>query len=88
MRTQQRYLVSRVERENYIPPFTAANFLLAYEAIKQRGRVEQFNFTYKTAMNRLKRDGHVALYCKKQCASDIEAQVNGYWSIEKIEHVY
>lgn len=79
------YLITKVEPNEYNEPFSAINFKLARDLVKSRGHIAEFNLTYKTSLNRIRKNGHVALYDKKRFDSDVEAQTQCYWSIEEIE---
>lgn len=75
----------KVVPNEYTKPTTAVNFKLARKYIKIKDNIQEFNLTYKTSLNHIRRDGHVALYDKQVTQSDAEAQVTGYWSIEEVD---
>lgn len=79
------YLVSKVDPEDFSEPFACSNFKMARQLIKEKGQIQVFNLEYKTSLNRIRKNGYVALYDKTRCLSDEEAQVMGYWSVEEID---
>lgn len=85
MKGRRIYLVTHVVPDEYSTPVAVINFKLARELVRVRGQIQEFNMTYKTSLNRIRQNGHVALYDKTKVGSDLEAQVTGYWSIEEIE---
>ena len=78
------YLIIRVEPNTYHTPLAALNFKRARELVIEKAGMQDVNLTYKTAQRRINRYGFVALYDRSVAGSAEEAQITGYWSIEKI----
>lgn len=85
MAKREVYLITKVVPGEFFKPIAAVNFKLARKFVKDQDNIREFNLTYKTSLNHIRRDGHVALYDKQVSQADVEAQVKGYWSIETID---